>query len=297
MTTFQNLIDACRDQWLMTGQPDKVNVLHAPYTALDDELVLRYPNQGINPGTRLGIGLEEFHVLSISGSTAEATVTVIPAYNGSTSANHSAGDLVRISPQFSDWRISRAIKDCLASLTSEGLFRIQDLEFNYTPAKSGYNISAADLIDIWRVTFDYPGPQRDWPRLGPRDWFLDNNPDETDFPGGRSLILRVAGYPGFPVRVSYRAFIGTLVNLADDVQATTGLLPSAHEIPPLGAAIRLLSGRDVKRTFLDQQPEPRRSDEVPPGAATNAMLPIMQAYREAIVREVTLLHRLYPQVV
>lgn len=295
MTTFQQLIDECRDQYLMTGSPDKVNVLHTSILAGDDTLVLRYASQGVAAGTRLAIGLEEFHVIETSGTTAEATITVIPAFNSSTAAAHNAGDLVRITPQFSDFRIARAINRCIESLPGDGLFQIKSVDFDYIPATAGYNLNTPDMLSVWRVRYKIPGPSKSWPVMEARDYYLDNAADTTDFVGGRQLLLRMPGFPGNKIRVSYHATLPPLTVPADDVQAVTGLLPSAHEIPAMGAAFRLLVGRDIKRSFLNAQPEPRRADEVPPGAATNAMLPLAESYYRAIEREIELLNRLYPQ--
>lgn len=294
MTTFQELINDTRD-YLMTGQPDKVNVLHADVSAGATSLQLRYELKGIDTGTRLAIGLEEYHVIDKSGTTPESTVTVIPAFGGSTSAAHSAGDLIRVSPQFSDWRIARRINKCLETLAGEGLFRILSVDFDYLPAQAGYNINAPDLIDIWRVRTDYAGPSNDWPVLNARDYYLDQAADVSEFPNSKQFVLRVPGYPGYKVRVSYRAgFSATLSQLAQDVEAISGLHTSAHDIPALGAAYGLLAGRDIKRSFLSRQPEPRRQDEVPSGAATNSMIPLLEKYYRAINREISFLNRRYP---
>lgn len=293
-TTFQQLIDDSRG-YLMTGQPDQVNVLDANISGGATSLILRYDLKGVDYGSRLAIGLEEFFVIAKSGTVPQSTVTVIPGYNGSSQAAHTAGDIVRVNPQFSDWRISRQINKCLDALVGEGLFRIKTAPtITYNPAQAGYNLNAPDLIDIWRVRYDYPGPINDWPVLIPQAYYLDQDADTSEFPNGKQFVLRDGGYPGQKIRISYRAGFAALVNLTDDVETVSGLHSSAHEIPPLGAAYRLLAGRDVKRSFLNRQPEPRRSDEVPPGAATNAMMPLVQKYYRAIDREIQVLTRRYP---
>jgi len=295
MTIFQELINDTRD-YLMTGQPDKVNVLHADVIAGATTLQLRHELKGVDAGTRLTIDLEEFHVISKTGNTPESTVTVIPQFGGSSPAAHLAGALIRVSPQFSDWRIARRINKCIETLSGEGLFRILSTDFLYNPAQAGYNLDADDLIDIWRVRYDYPGPNNNWPVLNARDYYLDQAADITEFPDSKQLVLRVPGYPGHKIRVSYRSgFSATLSSPTQDVEVITGLHISAHDIPVLGAAYSLLAGRDVKRSFLSRQPEPRRQDEVPPGAATNAMMPLVEKYYRAINREISFLNRRYPQ--
>jgi hypothetical protein len=295
MTTFQELINDTRD-YLMTGQPDKINILHATIDSSVTSLQLSHELKGIDAGARLAIDLEEMHVISRSGTTPESTVTVIRGFNGSAAAAHTAGALVRVSPQFSDWRIARRINKCLETLVGEGLFRIQSVEFSFNPAQAGYNINAPDLIDIWRVRADNPGPSNNWPVLNARDYYLDQAADSVEFPNSKQFVLRIPGFPGHKVRISYRTgFSATLSSPSQDVEVITGLHASAHDIPALGAAYRLLAGRDIKRSFLNRQPEPRRQDEVPSGAATNAMLPIVQEYYRAINREISLLDRRYPR--
>lgn len=294
MTTFQELIHDARHH-LMTGKTEIINVLDVGVSPGDDSLQFRYTLQGVSVGSRLAIGLEEYHVVEPpSGTAPQSTVTVIPGFNGSVQAAHTAGDLIYVNPQFTSFRISRAVNRCLESLSGDGLFQVKAVEFDYNPSQAGYNISATDLLDIWRIRYDEPGPANDWPVLRPQDYHLDNSPNAAEFPGGRQLVLHRGASPGQTVRVSYRAEFAPLVDLSDDVTTDSGLQDSAHDIPPFGAAIRLLAGRDVKRSFLTQQPEPRRQEEVPPGAASQAMLPLVQQYYSAIDRELSVLHRLYP---
>lgn len=276
----------------MTGQPDRVNVLSA---SIDDNpltvsINFLHEPKGIAEGTHLSIGLEDMYVVSASGSTA----TVIRAYNGTTISAHTTGDLIRINPQFTDFRIGRNLNRCLESLSGDGLFRILDAEFTYSPAVRGYNLSLPNLLRVWRVRYDYPGPQRDWPVLLPQEYTIDQNPDEGDFPGGVQIVLKDGGYPGRSVRVSYKAQFGTLTSLSDTLETTAGLHSTAHEIPAMGAAFRCLTGREIKRSFLTRQPEPRRQQEVPPGSANQSMRPLVEAYYEAIDREVRVLHTRYP---
>jgi len=290
MTTLQACIDEARDH-LNTGQPDRVNVLA---TSIDNSpatvsVSFQHAVEGVAPGTRISIGLENMHVVGVSGTTA----TVIRAFNGTDISAHTAGDLIRINPQFPDSRIKKFINRCIEGLPGDGLYRILDTEFTYTPSVSGYGITAPNLLNVWRVRYDYPGPQRDWPLLAPQDYLVDENPNETDFPSGVQIVLRQGGYPGRKVRVSYKASFNTLSALTDTLETTAGLHNSAHEIPAMGAALRCLYGRDIKRSFLNRQPEPRRQEEVPPGAASQAMRPLLQAYYDAVDREIRYLERKY----
>lgn len=291
MTTFQNAIDETRDH-LMTGLPDRVNVLDANIDAdpASTLITFQYTPEAINTGTRLSIGLEEMHVVSGSGNTA----TVIRAFNGTSATAHNSGDVIRINPQFTDAKIARQLNRCLEALSGEGLFWVDDVSFTFIPSVAGYDLAMPGVLDIWRVRYDVPGPRRDWPVLRPQDYYFDQHPDETDFPNGTQLVLRQGGSAGREVRVSYKRSFTTLTDLSDTLEGTAHLHSTAHEIPPMGAAFRLATGREIKRSFLNRQPEPRRQQEVPPGSANQSMRPLVESYYNAIDRETKVLHQRYP---
>lgn len=292
MTTTADLIHDTR--WhLMTGHPDVLNVLDTTIDAITDTLTLRYELRGVSQGTILCVGVEEMHVISTSGSAPGSTVTVLRGFNGSTAAAHTADDITYVSPQFSDFRILRAINKGLENLSND-LFRIKSVQFSYTPARAGYELTPTDLIDVWRVSFDIPGPTREWPFLPPEAWYVDLAADTATFPSGKQLVLRYGGSPGFPVKVSYRAAFSPLVSLTDDVLAVSGLHTEAHDLPALFAGFYLSTGREVKRSFTTQQPERRRQEEVPPGAARMGTLELMELYERRINEEKSRLIRRYP---
>lgn len=270
MTTFADLIEESRLH-LMTGMPDRLNVLQTTVDDTTKSIQLQQTVQGVGEGTTLAIDLEEMHVLSLSGPSAGGTATVIRGMNGSTKVSHDAGALVRVNPHFSDYRIGRFVNQSLHDLSARGLFQIKPFEFDFTPTRAGYEIVASDIIDIQEVRYDRPGPYQDWPKLRKDQWIFNQDAAIEDFPSGKSITLRWGGFPGHKVHVSYKARFGQMSALTDDVETTTGLHLEAHDIPPLWAAIRLLSGRDVKRSFLNRQPEPRRTEEVPPGAGQQSM--------------------------
>lgn len=150
MTTVRDMLAQARHH-LMTAQPDRLNVLTNGVAANATTLRLTYELKGISEGTRLCIDLEEYHVISITGTAAGSDVTVIPAMEGSASTAHAAGSIIYVKPQFSDWRIANYINEALDDLSGAGLFRIKPLEFDFVPTTYGYELIASDLIDVWRV--------------------------------------------------------------------------------------------------------------------------------------------------
>lgn len=293
MTTFADLIEESRHH-LMTAQPDRLNVLNTTIDSDDDTVTLKYANRGIGEGTRLCIDLEEFHVISTTSVGDLTTATILRGMAGSTPAAHVANAKVYVNPQFSDFRIAKYVNQGFDDLSAQGLFQIKDAEFTYLAGRIGYELIATDLIDIWRVRYQTLGSNINWPVIQQHMWELDNNANLVDFPSGKQLLLREGGMPGQLVRVSYRAGFDPLVALADNV-TVSGLHPEAWDLPSLYAAMCLLAGRDVKRTFLNRQPEPRRQEEVPPGAASQSMRPLVERYYSRIDREKVRLQKMYPR--
>lgn len=277
----------------MTNSNEKVGQLQSLINSSATSLTLKFDVQGIIEGTILGIDLEELYVLSKAGTV----VNVLRGYNGSVAATHQADAIVRCGAKFTDFRLTGYVNDTLDDLSGDGLFRIKSVDFEYNPAQSAYNINASDMIDIWRVRYGIPGPSMHWPDIPKCYWKLDQAADTTDFPNGKSLLIQKGGFSGHKIRVSYKAPFTYLVNTTDDVEVTSGLHREAHKLLHYGAAIDALGGREVKRTFLERQPEPRRQEEVPVGAAQQAMRPFLQFYAQTLRRERRRLRRRYPDQV
>lgn len=305
MSTARDLLADTRSR-LMTGKPDRLNVLQDAVAANATTLKLQYELKGISEGTRLVIDLEEYHVLALSGTAAGSTVTVIPAMNGSVTTAHAIGSVIYVQPTFSDWGIAKHLNEALEDISAAQIFHIKNVSFDYNAAQLGYEITATDIIDVWRVKFNVPGSTQHWPVMERRNWTFDKDANTDDFPSGKALILRTGGFPGHKVHVSYKAKFTPLFNFATfnpatdyalDVTTTTKLHDEAHTLLVLDTAISMLSGREVKRTFLNRQPEPRRQEEVPVGAASQAIRPLLAQYEEALGREQRRLRRQYPEQV
>lgn len=296
MTTFAQVIERTRRR-LMTSQREPINVLGSAVTAAGTSFTLSHSVRFIE-GVRLSVDLEDVHVVSVGSSSS--TCTVIRGIDGSTAAAHTADTVVRISPTWSNWDIAQAVNDELSALSSpvNGLFRVQSTDFDFEAATRGYNLSGlTDFLDVWRVRYDTPGPEDDWPVIQRRLWRVDNAADTTDFASGTQLVLHAGGYPGQKVRVSYKAKFDHLTDLTDDVENDAGLHSDAHDILSIGAAIRLLSGLEAQRAYSTTQADPRRADEIPPRSASAAIVPLVEQREERIKEEQARLSRLYPETI
>lgn len=275
---------------LMGGQREAINKLAAPAISGATSLTFQNPPEGITGGVYLQVGLELFYVWSVSGSTA----TVEPAQAGSVSDIHNTGDIVTVSPKFPDFAILKALNDSIRSLSSPalGMYRTPSVDLTY--ASGGYDLAGVtDLLDIVDIRAHRGGTtSRDWPLID--TWQLDRAVDPTDFPSGLALFLIDTFDVGSTIRVRYRAGFSPLVNISDDVETVTGLPVTALDIPPLGAAIRLVHPREIKRNFTEAQGDGRRSGEVGPGAVAGSVNALERDYYRRISEEASRLSALNP---
>jgi hypothetical protein len=244
---------------------ERFNRLAANYTAGSGTVTLLRDVSGIGENSVITVGLNTFLVEAVS-ATAK-TLTVLGGHNGSTDADAIAGDLVRVAPRFTDHRIFRALNDALSQLSNPrtGLWGVDTVEVTYDGVREGYGLTAPGLLDVVAVSYDTTGPELAWPRLSRQQWDVTRSADTTDFPTGYQLRVRGGVETGRTVRVTYAKALEQLTALTDDV-ADTGLHEEAWDIPVMRAALRLMSGREIPRTAMGSQSDPRRAEEVPPGA-------------------------------
>jgi hypothetical protein len=163
----------------------------------------------------------------------------------------------------------------------------------YNPAVEGYDITAStSVMGILDIDYKTPGPGRSLPAIS--SWRLRRQQDTAVFPSGNVVVIYEGGSPGLDIRVRYSAPFGQFATLAD-THTTVGLPDAATDLPPLGAAIRLVAPRDVKRAFTEHQGETRRPDEVPVGANQQAMRNLMLLRQQRLVAEQARLQLLYPK--
>jgi hypothetical protein len=227
------------------------------------------------------------------------TATVQGGWDSTVDANQPVNATVTVSPRFPQARIVQSLNEELTVLCAptNGLFQMATLEFPYISVVSGYDLptSPNQILEVYDVRYDIPGPSKKWPRIEKVNWRYESGAETLAFPSGQSLTLSAGGYPGFNVRVFYKAaFNPVLTNLTADAAAATGMSTSMLDIPPLGAAIRLMAGREIKRNFIEGQPDTRRSTEVPPGATARAGMNIQMYYNQRIAQEKSRLQQLWP---
>lgn len=283
MTTTADLIHGAR-RWLQSSGRPEYNRLNGAMTNVATTGTLEFAMGSINSGAVLGIDLEEMYVWSIASLVA----TVQRGWNGSTAAAHNDDSVVEVNPLFSSWRIFNELNAELSSLSPQ-VYQVKTVSATAT-ADSSYNL-ATDVLDILTVQYnDYTGA--DWPVL--TRWALLTNQDTSVFASGKALRLYEMPAPGRTIRVTYAAPLSTLATITDTVETVSGIPAGAVDIPAIGAAARLLSSREARRSQVDAQPEPRQASEVPPGAARSAAAQLFALRDRRIKEESAKLSRLYP---
>ena len=292
MTTGSDWISQTRS-YLMSGYAENRNKLAVAYTAGSGTLTFSYALEGIRAGARLCIGLNTFYVWSVNGQTA----TVSGGEDSSTDANAPINSLVRVAPRFTDNEIWDQLGNDLGDLSSpsNGLFGINSVDLTYNATINGYDLGpiSDQILSVYEVKYLTPGPQLDNPRITTNGFRLNRNAINTQFPSGISLQLFQPAMPGYNVRVVYRS-VFTMPSTVYANVSSTGLLPSAYDLPPLGAAIRLMEGREIKRSFTEGQGDTRRAGEVAPGAILQSARGLQQMRAQRIAAEAAKLDALYP---
>jgi len=310
--TFNDLIEKVYRR-LLSGQRDMTAILGSTITDTADTIPLKgVQNNMVTPGGYLSVDLEVMYVLTWDGTNA----TVIRGYQGSTAVAHSNNATVFVNPKFTKFDIGVAINDDLRDLSSptNGLFRVDSTSIPYNPIFQGYDLGDLpnNFTDVLSVNFRIAPPSHNFPAI--RNWriqrqmFGSSGAADSIFPSGQGIQLYEQGWPGLPMYVMYSAPFIPLVNLTDDVTLTPvsnldsadapynykGVVPlvdgvplkisnlpsTAIDIPALGAQIKLMESREIKRNFIEGQPDSRKATDVPAGA-TNASFRALQMERQA----------------
>jgi hypothetical protein len=288
-TLASDLVEETRSH-LFSGARPELNKLNEALDATETDVDFLYAAGSIVRGSILSIDLELMLVWAVIGSTA----TVQRAYMGTTAATHSTGAIVEVNPRFSNFAIFRALNAELASFSSpvNGLYQVKTVDLTYSPAKAGYDLtSVADLIDVIEVRWK-GYTTGDWPLV--RRWAITRDMATAEFASTKALLLYEGVGPGRTLRVRYKAPFVPLASLTSDVQTVSFLPTTANDIPPLGAAARLVAPREVRRAFMESQPEPRSANDTPPGANRNAAGGLLALRNQRLREEAARLHRSYP---
>jgi len=289
MTTTAVVIDRTLRQ-LLSGTVEARNKLTTTLTSVSTSVVVDYPLEGLRTGQVLEIDSELMYIWASDVPTK--TLTVQRGFNNSTAAAHTAGAVITVNPRFPRAQVLEAVNDELSDLSSpmHGLFQVKTLNIDYNGSDPMINLTGVtSIIDLLTVSVRYMTD--DYPIA--RKVRLIRDMPTDDFASGFALRFDQAVFPG-RLRVVYKAPYTATAAEATDINSTCGVQETATDIVALGAQIRLMSPREIKRNFTESQGDTRRSDEVATGAVANSTANLIRLRRDRITAEAARLARAYP---
>lgn len=280
---------------LYAGGNDQRNKLAAGYTAGSGTLSFTYALQGLQAGARVSIGANTFYVWDVAADSKSATVS--GGEEGSTDVNAAAGALVLVRPVVTDFEVLRALNDDLVDLHGRGLFAVKETEITFDAQLTSFDLGVADatVARLLQVQYRAAGSHKEWHTLRKEQWRFERVANTSDYPSGNALALQGASpvVTGQPIRVTYAVPFGQLTSAATTT-ASIDLPDTLLDLPPLGAAISLMAGKEVRRNNIEGQPEPRRPAEVGAGAVAGSVRGLMMLRAQRIESELDRLLGLYP---
>ena len=288
MTTAGNLIDRVI-QPLLAGTVEERNKIAASLNASDTTVTLTYDLGSLRTQTVFEIESELFYVWDANQTSK--TLTVERGYGGTTAATHANGTALTASPKFPRKMVLDALNSELADLSSpmNGLFQMKTVDLSYNGSDRMVNLTGVtDVVDFYEARLRYLAD--DYPIIK-NVRFLRGMPT-SDFASGYVLAFDDDVRSG-TIRVLYKAPY-TAFSSESSTVVSAGGGSELEDLLVLGAQIRMLAGREVKRNFIESQGDTRRADEVPAGAMGNSMTGLMRLRRDRIQAEAARLARQYP---
>lgn len=251
-----------------------------------EAISLEFDNEAIVPGSVVGIGAEDLFVLEVG----DRTITkAIRGFRGSTAATHDSGDLVQADPRFTRFRIMASLKQEVASW-GQRLYAVDSETIALAADTRGYDLPlGSDFLHVLSAKVEpttlFDTNSSVWPDV---EFSIARGNDAADFASGMAIFFNRYLYQstGRRVRVRYaKRFDVSAWTEGTDMVTDVGLATSMLDIPPLGAAWRLMIGQEIRRSEFAAQGQTRRHDEVPPLAALQTAKALKEMRDQRIAEE------------
>ena len=283
---------------LMSNQREVVAKLNPAYVQGTGQMTLISPGVNtIGPGSLLAVEWSVYRVdqwtpnPSSTGGTAAVTVV-----QGSTDLVHPVNSDVYVNPKYTRWDIAVSINDALNSLSSpsNGLFAVGTTTITYNPVFMGYDLAAvpANFNGVIELTYDIAPPSHNFPTI--RRFKIVRGISNAKFPSGRGIILYESAWPGLNINFTYSYPFAPLLNPNDDAVVVSGLPATAIDIPGMQAEVDLTIAREIKRNFIEAQPDPRKAQDVVSGGMLNATNKLEMRLEQRISEEADRLAIMWP---
>lgn len=265
----------------------EITKLTTTVTNVATSLVFTYSPGGLRTGALLAIDDELVYVWSYNAATSTATVE--RGYAGSTAAAHTAGALVEVEPTYPRAHIIRALRDEILSWGAS-LYQIVTTTLSASATNRTVSLPAANVIkvlDVWRSA---PTGATSPRRVSYR--YLRDQ-DVALYPGGTAIALDQTVDSAADLFVTYAApFTITTFDSTTSLDAI-GLSDNVLDIPPLGAAWRLVTAGEVHRNDTQAHGQSRNNDDVPATSLARTGLGLKQLRDQRLQEETNRLNQRY----
>lgn len=232
-------------------------------SAVDATVTFEFEANGIRAGAYIEIDDEVMYVHSVTGFVA----TIERAQLGSTAAIHADDSMIRVMPRYARVDVLRALAREVGSWPPE-IYTVLRGELTVPAGYTSIDLDGATLrpglrfLGAWRPV-DQGGTYPDrWPRVNGVQLHAEANLDA--YPSGYRLVWPMGTDAG-----DYQVAVGAPMDVDPFISSTDvgaiGLSRSMLDIPPLGAAARLLLGKEAERTDASAAGRSKPAEEVPPG--------------------------------
>lgn len=289
MTTAATILNRASRQ-LLSGTLEERNKLASTINSSATSVLLSYDLGGFRPGSVFELESELLYIWE--ANTATKTLTVERGYAGTTAASHTAGVLATLNPRFPRAQMLDALNadiDDLSS-TANGLFKVVATNLSYNGSDRQINLTGATgVIDLIDVRLRYMAD--DFPVI--RGVRLQRDLPTADFASGFAIVFDDAVMAG-TLRVRYKSPFTRASSESSDLTTDCGLPSTCDDLVELGVILKVMNGREIKRSFTESQGDTRRAEEVPPGSARDSLSNLLRLRRERIIAESGRLKAQYP---
>jgi len=179
-----------------------------------------------------------------------------------------------------------------------GLMREGSTTITYNPVLRGYDLASAgvpsDFHTILGLRYDLPDPSHYFPTL--RSFQVARGIQSSKIPGGYALFVNQAAMPGLPMVLTYGAPFIKATSTSQDMNGDLGLPLTCMDIPAIRAEIDLTLVREVKRNFIEGQPDMRKSQDVMAGNIMNSVSGLQALYDQRIDEEANRFRNRWPMM-
>lgn len=303
-STVSTIIERMRRQ-LASSVRMEINTFGA--LAIADEvettITLSYDlADSLRSGAVLSAGRELMRVINVNATAKEANV--IRAWQDSTLEAHAVGDEILVNPRFTRFDIFDALIEEINSWAPD-LFYVTDTQFDVLDNAQTVELPLvlANAIGVIRVrgrSAANAATSTSWPQYEFRLQRGGTGVWSQALDSGLSIrILSGATSGGRLARGNVLVTVAmpfSTVGVAEttDLVADLGMSESMLDVLQLGIKYRLMGDDEFGATGRTTQDEPRRAEEVPPGAALQVSGSMLQRYERRRSLEVGRLRALYP---